>query len=77
MTEPQRFEGDYTESAEDTAARWSERNEGANREIVLLLPHEQYDRFFEAVGHLQEWYEEESKAQTIFRAVTDKASELK
>lgn len=76
FTEPQPFQGDYTEQPEDTAARWSERNEGANKEIVLLLPHEQYEQFFEAIGHLQEYYEETSKAQTIFKAVTERAASL-
>lgn len=76
MTEPEPFEGDFTESAEETAARWTERNEGANKEIVMLLPREDYLSFMEAVGHLMEFYEETSQTRTIYQAVTERASAL-
>lgn len=76
MTEPQPFTGDYTETAEQTEARWADRNEGANREIVMLLPHEDYTEFMEAVARLQGHYEETSQTRTIFRAVLENAKSL-
>src|SRR5262245_25323901 len=69
-TEAESFQGDYTETADETQQRWENRNEGANREIVLLLPHEQYDEFMSEVQFLKECFKEESAAQPIFRAVT-------
>jgi hypothetical protein len=76
MTEPQPFTGGYTETAEDTAARWTDRNEGANREIVMLLPHEDYATFIESVGRLQGHYEETSQTRTIFQAVVEHAQSI-
>jgi ParB-like chromosome segregation protein Spo0J len=70
-TEVVEFEGDYTETPEETAARWTERNEGANREIVMLLPHDDYAVFMQAVHDMQSMYEETSQTRMIFRAVTE------
>jgi len=75
-TEEEEFEGDYTETAEETAERWKDRNEGANQEIVMLLPKEDYRIFMEAVGHLMSHYEESSQTRTIFTAVTERAASL-
>jgi ParB-like chromosome segregation protein Spo0J len=75
-TEVEQFSGDYTESSEETAQRWENRNEGANREIVLLLPRDQYEPFMQAVAILKQHYDLESAAQTIFRAVTTHAEVL-
>jgi hypothetical protein len=76
MTEPEPFTGGFTETAEETAERWTERNEGANKEIVMLLPKEDYGIFMDAVAHLMEYYEETSQARTIYQAVTERASAL-
>lgn len=75
VTAPEPFEGDYTESAEETAERWKNRNEGANREIVLLLPHQDFEAFVTAVATLKQRYEEDSSARAIFRAVTERAAQ--
>jgi ParB-like chromosome segregation protein Spo0J len=77
LTEPEEFEGDYTETIEETAARWTERNEGANREIVMLLPHEDYELFMEALRDMMGMYEETSQTRMIFKAVTEYAVFLK
>lgn len=75
MTEPQEFEGDYTETPEETASRWTERNEGANKEIVMLLPHADYEIFMQAVARLMERYEETSQTRSIYKAVVEHAAQ--
>jgi hypothetical protein len=73
-TSPEEFTGDYAEPPEVTAARWEGRNEGMNREIVFLLPEEQYEEFIGHVKRLKEFLEEESMAQTIFRVIREAAT---
>jgi ParB-like chromosome segregation protein Spo0J len=75
-TEVEEFQGDYTETAEDTASRWADRNEGANREIVMLLPHEEYDKFMECVAMLMTHHEQTSQTRTIYLTVCEAAAKI-
>lgn len=76
MTDPEPFQGGYAESPEETAARWEGHNEGKSKEIVMLLPFEDYNIFMDAVSHLQEFYEETSQTRTIFTAIIERAASL-
>jgi ParB-like chromosome segregation protein Spo0J len=68
-TEIEPFEGDYAEPPEATAERWEGRNEGQNREVVFLLPNEDYEEFVAAITKLKMKYATESMARAVYEAV--------
>lgn len=72
----QEFEGDYAESPEATEARWADRNEGQNREVVFLLPNEDYETFIEAVNKLKMKYATDSMARAVYEAVYREANHV-
>jgi ParB-like chromosome segregation protein Spo0J len=69
FTEPEPFTGDYAEPPETTEARWADRNEGQNREVVFLLPNEDYETFMDNVQKLKLRYATESMASCVYEAV--------
>jgi hypothetical protein len=73
-TDIEPFEGDYAESPEATAERWEGRNEGQNREVVFLLPNEDYDTFIDAINKLKLKYATESMARAVYEAVYREAN---
>lgn len=68
-TEIEPFEGDYAEPPEATAARWEDRNEGQNKEVVFLLPIEDYEVFIDNIQKLKLKYATESMARAVYEAV--------
>lgn len=68
-TDIEEFEGDYAEPPEATEARWADRNEGQNREVVFLLPNEDYEGFIENVNKLKLKYATDSMARAVYEAV--------
>jgi hypothetical protein len=69
ITEIETFTGDYAVPPEATAERWEDRTEGMNKEVVFLLPKEDYDRFIFNVNALKMRYDTESMARAIYEAV--------
>lgn len=74
FTEVEEFTGDYIEPPEDTEARWADRNEGQNREVVFLLPNEDYEVFVENIQKLKMKYATESMAQVVYECVYREAN---
>jgi hypothetical protein len=70
------FEGDYAEPPEVTAERWEGRNEGQNREVVFLLPHEDYEEFIASVNKLKLKYATDSMARAIYEAAYREANHV-
>jgi hypothetical protein len=68
-TDPETFTGDYAEPEEVTAARWEGREEGKNKEVVFLLPEEDYNIFIERINNLKGRFGLTSYSRTIFAAV--------
>jgi hypothetical protein len=73
-TELQEFEGDYAESPEVTAARWEGRDEGQRREVVFLLPKDDFEMFRDSVTKLKTRYGTDSMATAVFTAVMHEAN---
>lgn len=70
------FEGGYAEDPELTAQRISNVQGGTMREVVFLLPPDEFNAFVEHVNVLKHQYELESSGQAIARAVANTADAL-
>lgn len=67
------FLGDYAEPAEETEARWADRNEGQRREVVFLLEHDKFETFRSNLEILKERYGVASMSEAIYEAVAREA----
>lgn len=75
-TDVEQFTGGYAEDPDATAARWEGRDEGQNKEVVFLLPHEDYEQFRLDLEVLKAEHGTDSMARAIYLTVRERAQQL-
>lgn len=68
-------EAGYAEDPEDTAERWGDRNEGAGREVVLIIPQQSFEGFKAHVAFLKERWGIDQAGACVVRAMRREAEQ--